>query len=145
MRSSVKRMIVGAIPAISANFKSKEIRVASVLKICPKHGEVKHHLTNKKGNGHYRCSKCSNEAVQKRRDALKIMSVQYKGGKCFFCGYDKYVGALDFHHVNPSEKEFGISSGGNIKSFERLKPELDKCVLLCSNCHREVHAGLLKI
>lgn len=74
---------------------------------------------------------------------IKQRLVDYKGGKCQICGYNRYINALEFHHVNPEEKDFTISGG--TKSFDTLKPEIDKCILVCSNCHREIHAGLIKI
>ncbi len=55
------------------------------------------------------------------------------------CGYKRSIVALEFHHRDSSEKDFGISYKGINKSFEKLKNELDKCDLLCSNCHKEVH------
>lgn len=59
------------------------------------------------------------------------------------CGYDKYYGALDFHHKKPEEKEFSI--GGNYSlAWERLEKELDKCILVCCRCHREIHAKIIK-
>jgi 5-methylcytosine-specific restriction endonuclease McrA len=78
-------------------------------------------------------------SVQKRREKIKIMSVDYKGGCCEKCGYDKYIGALEFHHLNPSEKDFTIAKGGHCSSWEKVKKELDKCILVCANCHREIH------
>lgn len=74
----------------------------------------------------------------------KLKALEYKGGKCIVCGYNKSIRAMQFHHINPEEKDFGISSAGT-KSFEKIKPELDKCVLLCANCHCEVHDGLINI
>lgn len=74
------------------------------------------------------------------RTRLKYQCVEYKGGKCFICSYDKCIKALEFHHLDPTQKDFSISTIS--KSFETVKSELDKCVLLCANCHREVHAGL---
>lgn len=74
---------------------------------------------------------------------LKEQSVSYKGGKCQVCGYDRYNGALEFHHIDESNKSFTIS--GKSISFDRLRPELDKCILVCSNCHREIHGGLVDI
>ena len=84
-------------------------------------------------------------AVSKRRKKIKQMAVEYKGGKCESCGYNKCIDALDFHHVNEKEKEFGLSQSGLTRSWERTKKESDKCVLVCANCHREIHAGLLNI
>lgn len=75
--------------------------------------------------------------------SLRKEAIEYKGGKCIVCGYNKSIRALQFHHLDPTQKDFGIS--GTTKSFEKLKPELDKCVLLCANCHGEVHEGLLDI
>lgn len=84
------------------------------------------------------------EAVQRRRLKVKEMAVEYKGGKCMCCGYDKYQGALEFHHLDPNEKDFNFSQKGYCRSWEKVKIELDKCVLVCANCHREIHAGLIK-
>ena len=84
------------------------------------------------------------KAVAKRRRKVKLLSVQYKGGKCQICGYDKYVGALDLHHIN-GQKSFGIGDKGYTRSWERTKQELDKCILVCANCHREVEAGITQL
>ena len=73
----------------------------------------------------------------------KLRAVYYKGGKCQLCGYNKSIRALQFHHIDPNEKDFGISGG--TKSFEKMKPELDKCILVCSNCHCEIHDGIREI
>lgn len=78
-------------------------------------------------------------AVTAKRKKLKIQAIEYKGGCCELCGYNKFVGALDFHHKDPKTKEFSISSKGYTRSWGKVKEELDKCVLLCSNCHREIH------
>lgn len=80
-----------------------------------------------------------NSAAVRRRD-LRKRAVDYLGGQCCICGYDRCASAFDFHHVNPRDKDFTISS--RMTSWSRIKPELDKCTLLCSNCHREVHDGL---
>ena len=78
------------------------------------------------------------ERVTKRRKQLKALGVEYKGGQCIKCGYNKCIDALDFHHIKG--KDFSISAKGYTKSWETVKKELDKCVLLCANCHREEHA-----
>lgn len=70
------------------------------------------------------------------------MSLEYKGKKCIFCGYIKYQGALEFHHLDARTKEFGIGYKGAARSWIKTKKELDKCVLVCSNCHKEIHAGI---
>ena len=84
---------------------------------------------------------CSNCKVNERRHRIKKQLVEYKGGRCIGCKYKKYVGALQFHHLDPNEKDFQIS-GSHCRNFEKLKKEVDKCVLLCGNCHSEVHAGI---
>lgn len=71
------------------------------------------------------------------RKRSKIKLVEHKGGKCEICNYDKSIAALQFHHKNPEEKDFTI--GGRSYAFERLKEEVDKCILVCANCHCEIH------
>lgn len=78
------------------------------------------------------------KAAQKRK-SIRDQAVAYKGGKCEICGYDKCSAGFDFHHVDPMEKDFTISD--RMSSFSAIKKELDKCVLLCCRCHREVHDG----
>ena len=85
------------------------------------------------------------EAVAKRRRKIKAMAVNYKGGKCVICGYSKCIEALDFHHINPKTKEFGLGLGGLTRSWDRVRKEADKCVLICANCHREIHAGITQL
>jgi 5-methylcytosine-specific restriction endonuclease McrA len=82
--------------------------------------------------------------IQKRvHNRKKIWCIDYKGGKCEVCGYSKHPSALEFHHKNPVEKKFEIGDSKNSVSKKVLQKELDKCALLCANCHREVHAGLV--
>lgn len=116
-------------------------------KICPhckieKNESQYYKRRDNKNLGAY-CKDCSKLQVITRQQKLKQEAVDYKGGKCLSCNYDKYQGALEFHHLNPNEKEFNISQ---IKFFSlnSIKKELDKCILLCSNCHKEIHANLIK-
>jgi len=74
------------------------------------------------------------------RKRKKIELVEYKGGKCEICGYNKCIRAMEFHHKDPNEKDFTIS--GKSWSFERLRKEVDKCILVCSNCHKEIHEDI---
>ena len=106
-----------------------------IIRECKKHGET---LFVLEGRGYYRCKKCRVEAVSAKRRNLKAKAIEYKGGKCERCGYSKYVGALEFHHRDPTKKDFSIGHG-SIRSWARTKEELDKCIMLCSNCHKEVH------
>ena len=93
---------------------------------------------------HGKKKKVSNtEAVESWRKRKKKALVEYKGGKCQCCGYSRCLEALEFHHLDPNIKSFTIS--GKSKSFNSLKSEVDKCILVCSNCHKEIHAGLINI
>ena len=82
------------------------------------------------------------KAVYARRKKVRAMAVAYKGGKCERCGYDRCIDALEFHHCDPSRKDFSISSKGYTRSWDKVKVELDKCMIVCANCHRELHAKL---
>lgn len=82
------------------------------------------------------------EAVKKRRKKVRQMAVDYKGGKCSRCGYSKCIEALEFHHLDSSKKDFGISDKGYTRSWKKISEELDKCCLVCANCHRELHVQL---
>lgn len=73
------------------------------------------------------------------------MAVELKGGRCQICGYNKCIGAMDFHHVDEEKKSFDLSSRGLTRSWARIEEEIKKCVLVCANCHREIHAGLTKV
>lgn len=110
-----------------------------MIRTCKKHGETRFRNENKKDGNHWRCCKCGSEATQKRRDTLKQMAIQHLGGSCSVCGYSKCSAALDFHHKDPAQKDFAISAKGHTRSWDKVKIELDKCVLVCANCHREIH------
>jgi len=85
------------------------------------------------------------KAVAKRRKEIRRKAVEYLGGKCSKCEYNKCIEALEFHHKNPTEKDFNISKKGHCRSLARVKSEIEKCDLLCANCHREIHAEIDKI
>jgi len=89
----------------------------------------------------YQCKACWNKRTyQASRDKLDQL-IADRGGCCERCGYNKCNAALQWHHLDPTQKEFGIS-GKRGAPVEQLKKEIDKCTLLCANCHAEVHAGL---
>jgi len=83
-------------------------------------------------------------AVTKRRKVLRQKAIEYKAGKCKICGYNKCQGALEFHHFK-NHKNFGISQKGYTRSWEKVKKELNLCILLCANCHREVELGVTQL
>ena len=83
------------------------------------------------------------DAVTIKRRAIKNLLILYAGGKCKRCGYNNCIRALEFHHLDPEEKDFGISKNLT-KDMTKLKKEIDKCILLCSNCHAEVHQELFE-
>jgi len=85
------------------------------------------------------------KAVAKRRKKLRDMALEYGGGICIVCGYNRCRRAMVFHHLDPSKKDFGLSVRGLTRSWEKMRAELDKCVLLCANCHAEVHDGITQL
>jgi len=105
----------------------------------------KQKLQRKKANEKWRKKhwhKIRDKVVKRNRELVlkhKQKLVNYLGGKCSVCGYDKCLGALHFHHKNEKEKEFGISNY-LLCNLKMLKKEADKCILICANCHRELHA-----
>lgn len=81
-------------------------------------------------------------AVKKRRQLLRKKAVDFLGGKCTLCGYQKDITVLDFHHIDEKTKEFGLSERGLTRSWLKIEAELNKCILVCANCHREIHSGM---
>ena len=88
----------------------------------------------------------SSEKVKQWRKNTKDRMVAAMGSCCQICGYNKCTSALEFHHVNPLEKErgFGELRANNTK-WSSIVEELKKCIMLCSNCHKEVHDGAAKL
>lgn len=103
--------------------------------ICKKHGETNFYVEK---NGRKRCRKCSSMYVSNHRIEMKKGLVIAFGGKCVKCGYDRCVGALDFHHRDSKNKKFGLSERGMCHSWRNVLEEANKCDLLCANCHREI-------
>ena len=97
-----------------------------------------------KRNTGCRKNKCNSCYIAGNRRKRKEMAVGLFGGKCQKCGYSRSLRALAFHHVNASEKELNLSLAHTI-SWARYVKELNKCVLLCQNCHTEYHDGLWNI
>jgi len=97
----------------------------------------------------YLCSLCDSCEVERQREAaqnraqrrnqLKQKAVDYLGGKCELCGYDRCLGSLHFHHKDPKQKDFCIGTCKTTYGWDRTQQELDKCFLVCANCHGEIH------
>lgn len=90
--------------------------------------------------------KSTAEKVKLWRKNIKSKIVTSLGGKCSCCGYNKCFDALDLHHINPNDKEFSFGSiRANPKSWIKIVTEIKKCLLVCANCHREIHHGITKM
>ena len=130
------------------NLKTCKVTInTDTHKFCPRCNQVKERYDFYSRRGTYGssvyCKTCTSEQTIERMRDFKNKCVEYKGGECIKCGYSKYNGALEFHHIDPNEKDFNISK---IKSYvfsDIVKKELDKCILLCSNCHKEEHGNLI--
>jgi hypothetical protein len=105
---------------------------------CPIHGPTRH-VARDDG---FRCADCRAMHVTERRRRIKLLLVEEAGGACAVCGYDRYPGALQFHHADPTTKAFGISGQGVTRALAAARAEASKCVLLCANCHAEVERGV---
>ena len=114
-----------------------------VLRECAVHGWTGFVRTGTVGT--YRCGQCNSAAVAARRREIKARLVAEAGGQCAVCGFDAYLGALQFHHRDPSQKAFSLSRQGVTRSLSAARAEARKCVLLCANCHAMVEAGLLLV
>jgi transposase len=109
---------------------------------CPTHGSATFVIEN---SGRARCRACRQARVAEWRRRVKQRLVAEAGGKCRLCGYSRHVGALEFHHLDPGQKEFGLSVRGLTRSYAALQAEAGKCVLLCANCHAEVEGGVASL
>ena len=118
--------------AIAAGVKELE-------RTCKRHGRTTFALVGSNHRPH--CKLCRAEAVARRRRKVKRILIEEAGGCCRMCGYDEFDCALEFHHLDPAEKGFGIAQRGITRSIERVRAEARKCVLLCANCHAAVEAG----
>lgn len=85
-----------------------------------------------------KCNICVAIQQRQKRQKFKKICCDYLGGKCSNCAYSRCIAALQFHHEDPAHKDFEISRFRH-NNFDKIKQELDKCILLCSNCHAEIH------
>ena len=109
-------------------------------RICKRCGKI-YIYDRKKGHRSEYCNSCKVICHDIKK---KGRAIEYKGGKCIVCGYNRCHRGLCFHHLDPNTKSFSIGQGHS-RSWESMKKELDKCVLLCQLCHCEVHENLIKI
>lgn len=107
---------------------------------CQKEFIIKEHAYNRRYC--YDCMPKIPKSGAENRAIIKQWALEYKGKQCCICGYDKCSQALDFHHIDNNKKEFVLSDRNLILDWQEIKKELDKCLLVCSNCHREIHAGM---
>ena len=114
----------------------------TLMKDCAKHGWTTFVIEN---SGRTRCRQCRMAAVSEWRRRTKAKLVAEAGCRCVLCGYDRHQAALHFHHLDPDKKEFHLADTGVTRSIERLRREVEKCVLLCGNCHAEVEAGFTEL
>ncbi len=112
---------------------------ATMVRKCKHHGDTV--FSQNSTTGYWQCLKCGNDRQNTTNRSLKQRMVDVVNGSCLICGYDGYIGALEFHHVNPATKSFEVNSRCK-RSWDAIIEEIAKCVLLCSNCHKEVHAGV---
>ena len=88
------------------------------------------------------CQECFSKFEIERRLAFKVKAVDFLGGKCSECGYNKCLAVLEFHHIDDSEKDGEIGTIISRSRWDLLETELLKCILLCSNCHAKKHNSL---
>ena len=124
---------------MAAERTARDAGQADLMLVCRRHGETRFVI---EGSGYYRCCQCRQDQVSEKRRRLKVALVADAGGSCVVCGYDRCVGALQFHHLDRAEKRMNISAQGASLALAVLRAEAAKCVLLCANCHAEVECGL---
>lgn len=118
-----------------------------MLLICNRHGVSEHRLSGVRER--WKCKKCEYIYSKRYLENLKLRCIKYGGGECQKCGYDACWRALHFHHIDLAIKEFGIFENRpgfkKVRSWDKLKLEMNKCILVCSNCHGEIHSQDEKI
>lgn len=122
--------------------EAEDAGLSRAILLCPCHGTSEH---VREPRGYFRCCRCRQEAVVRRRRKVKEILVREAGGLCTLCGYDRCLAALQFHHLDPAIKQFGVAQKGAARSIARVRAEVRKCVLLCSNCHAEVEHGAASV
>lgn len=117
---------------------SDNMRICRICMLLKPLSMFYHHTGHKTLRG--TCKSCDKLDRKERLKRFKVECITYKGGKCSICGYNKCIAALDFHHMDKDSKIFNISCMKfGYCVTDDVKKELDKCVLVCRNCHSEIH------
>jgi hypothetical protein len=127
---------------IEGQRSARDAGLSVVTLKCRHHGATEFVID---AGGGYRCRRCRVESVTTRRRKVKEVLVAEAGGCCAICGYSSYMGALQFHHVDPTRKVLPVSMAGVTRAIDVLREEARKCVLLCANCHAEVEGGVVRL
>lgn len=123
------------------SIKTKKTTINTTDKKCANCLEFKNlNNFNKKNENTYQsyCKKCQNERRYNIFKNNKLILLEEFGNKCSKCGYNKNTAALEFHHIDPLKKDFNLGKARSI-NISKLRQELEKCILICANCHRELH------
>lgn len=121
--------------------KKHGLKTQQKVFLCKFCGESRKNFFHNKGKNrlsYSKCKSCHNRQSIERFRQYKLQAIEYKGGKCVKCGYSKCPGSLHFHHLDSSKKDPKWKQLRTSK-FETIKKELDKCELVCGNCHGEIH------
>lgn len=111
----------------------KEWKDLSLFRLCPKR---KRYAST--------CRVCDGNRATEYGRETKAKGIAYLGGACACCGYSRSLASLHFHHVEPEKKGFAIAKF-KCRKWDTVRPELDKCLLLCANCHGELHEGTITL
>jgi hypothetical protein len=125
--------------------KAKIINGCKICTECKENKTVKEfYLRTDKKNYASKCKKCANKYYGNRIKDVKIKMIEYKGGECERCELklkDSHYSVFDFHHLDPKTKDVKFDKI-KFRKWEKIKSEIDKCALLCSNCHRITHSEI---
>jgi hypothetical protein len=115
-----------------------------IIRECKIHGLTEFYVRTSPKQLKYECKICRKSSVRKQAVKQKLQMMKYKGNCCSICGYNKNITALEFHHIDPKTKSFELSYH-SAKNWEEIKTELDKCIIVCSNCHKEIHNPTMEL
>lgn len=127
---------------MSSNLFTGTVSMDYSQQTCDNHGISRHYFEKGK-YGRWKCCKCNVERAAQTRRTNKLKLVELFGGQCTVCGYNRCIAALEFHHLEPEHKDFGLGRSG--ASLPKLIKEAQKCILVCCRCHREIHSGFIHV